>query len=59
MQIKTIVTVIQIGDNTHNQDQLITLQSFKTINISVSKPQKPIPPLELCLFFIIKFPPYL
>ena len=59
MQIKTIVTVIQIGDNTYNQDQLITLHSFNTINTIVSKPQKPIPPLELCLFSMIKFPPYL
>lgn len=40
----TINIVIQIGDNTPHQDQLITLVNFKTINTIVNKPVNPIPP---------------
>ena len=45
----TKAAVIHIGLNTHTQAQLITLQSFKTINTIVSNPTKPIPPLVLLL----------
>lgn len=52
--ITTMVIVnavlIQRGDNTHSQLQLITPQSLRVINISVSKPEKPMP-LEATAFF--------
>ena len=52
--ITTMVIVnavlIQSGDNTHSQLQLITPQSLSVIKISVSKPEKPMP-LEATAFF--------
>lgn len=33
-----------MGDNTHHQDQLITLHSFSPMNRMVSAPVKPMPP---------------
>lgn len=36
---------IQIGDNTHNQDQSITPVNFSAINRIASNPVNPIPPL--------------
>jgi hypothetical protein len=35
-----------MGDNTHHQDQLITLHSFSPMNRMVSAPVKPSPPEE-------------
>jgi hypothetical protein len=42
----TIERLIQMGDNTHHQDQLITLVSLRPINRIVSAPVKLIPPEE-------------
>jgi hypothetical protein len=42
----TRAALIQIGDKTHSQDQLITLQSLRTIKATVNKPVKPIPELD-------------
>lgn len=52
--ITPIIIEIHMGDNTHNQDHVITLHNFNTINATVNNPTKPIPPLllELLLFFI-------
>jgi hypothetical protein len=36
--------LIQSGDNTHSQDQLITFVNFNTINTIVRRPVNPIPP---------------
>ena len=38
-----IRALIQIGDNTHHQDQLITLVSLRQTNNTVSRPGSPIP----------------
>ena len=38
--------LIQIGDNTHHQDQLITLVNFSPMNNTVRAPVKLIPPEE-------------
>jgi len=47
---KTINTKgIQIGDNTHNQDQLIVPVNFSVIKRIASNPGKPIP---LALVFV-------
>jgi len=50
---------IQMGLNTHHHDQLITSQSFKTINAIAKRPQKPMPPLldpeDAILFSFIKY----
>jgi len=43
---RPIRKLIQIGDNTHNQDQVITLVSLRPTNNTVSKPVKPIPEEE-------------
>lgn len=50
---------IRIGDNTHNQDQVITLVSFSPIKRRVNNPPNPIPfdafdclLMCLCLIFI-------
>jgi hypothetical protein len=40
-------TLIQMGDNTHNQLQVITLASFKPMKRIVRAPVKPMPPEEL------------
>jgi hypothetical protein len=37
---------IHSGENTHHHDQSIYPVSFNPMNRIVSKPQKPIPPLE-------------
>jgi hypothetical protein len=42
----TIAPVIQIGDKTQSQDQLITPVNFRAIKTMVRSPQKPIPPDE-------------
>ena len=49
-----IQAVIHVGDNTHNQDQLILLVNFNTVNINVMVLINPIPPFLIVLFFIIK-----
>ena len=36
--------LIHIGDNTQNQDQVITPKSFNVIKTNVSNPANPIPP---------------
>ncbi len=41
------INEIQRGDNTHHQDQLMYPVNFKTIKTIVSKPEKPMPLLEL------------
>ena len=41
-----IRALIHKGDNTHNQDQLITLVSLRPTNNTVSRPEKPIPEEE-------------
>jgi len=43
---RPIRKLIQIGDNTHNQDQVITLVSLRPTNNTVNKPVKPIPEEE-------------
>lgn len=48
-----IATGIHIGDNTHIQDQCITLHSFNTIKAIVNAPQNPIPPLFDGLLFLL------
>ena len=40
-------TLIQMGDNTHNQLQVITLASFKPMKRTVSAPVKLMPPEEV------------
>lgn len=40
---KTKASGIHIGDNIHNQDQVITPHSFKIINVIAKSPVKPIP----------------
>lgn len=37
---------IQSGDSTHHHDHAITLVSLSVMNTMVSRPAKPIPPLE-------------
>jgi hypothetical protein len=39
--------LIQIGDNTHSHDQLMTCVSLRTMKTIVNRPPKPIPELEL------------
>ena len=38
---KTKASGIHIGDNIHNQDQVITPHSFKIINVIAKSPVKP------------------
>lgn len=45
---------IQIGDNTHNQDQSITFVNFNTIKVIVNAPENPIPERFEILSNIIK-----
>lgn len=40
-----IAAEIQSGANTHTHDQAITLHNFKTMNATVNRPHRPIPPL--------------
>ena len=47
---KTKASGIHIGDNIHNQDQVITPHSFKIINVIAKSPVKPIPADLLLLF---------
>lgn len=62
IRIKTSIREIQIGDNTHTQDHVITPSNLSTINTIVSIPQNPIPPdgdeleLELPLLIEISLP---
>jgi hypothetical protein len=55
---------IQIGDNTHHQDQLIYPMSLRTMKTIVRSPVNPIPLLEeellsaiklLCVFVDVRF----
>lgn len=43
---KAIPAVIQTGDNTHHQDHVITLHSFRVIKTIVSNPGNPMPLLD-------------
>lgn len=43
--------LIHIGENTQIQLQLITPQSFNTMNTIVSRPENPIPPETVVLLF--------
>ena len=45
----TITNGIQIGANTHNQDQVITPVNFNAINKIANKPKNPIPELVVVL----------
>jgi len=46
MKARPIRKLIQRGDNTHNQDQVITLVSLRPTNNTVNNPGKPIPEEE-------------
>ena len=46
--------VIQIGDNTHHQDQSMQFVSFNTIKAIVNSPLKPML-LPFCFLFIVLF----
>ena len=45
----TIINVIQIGANTHNQDQVITPVNFNAMNRIANNPGNPIPELVVDL----------
>ena len=45
----TITNGIQIGANTHNQDQVITPVNFNVMNRIANKPRNPIPELDVDL----------
>ena len=45
----TITNGIQIGANTHNQDQVITPVNFNAMNRIANKPENPIPELVVDL----------
>ena len=45
----TITNGIQIGANTHNQDQVITPVNFNVMNRIANKPKNPIPELDVDL----------
>ena len=45
----TITNGIQIGANTHNQDQVITPVNFNVMNRIANKPENPIPELDVDL----------
>ena len=45
----TITNGIQIGANTHNQDQVITPVNFNAINKIANSPENPIPELVVNL----------
>jgi hypothetical protein len=49
----TIERLIQMGDNTHHHDQLITLHSFNPMNRMVSAPVKLSPPEDEVLVLMI------
>ena len=42
----TNAALIQSGERTQSQDQVMTLQSLRTMNAIVKSPQKPIPPAD-------------
>ena len=44
-----ITNGIQIGANTHNQDQVITPVNFNVMNRIANKPENPIPELDVDL----------
>ena len=46
MKAIEIRALIQRGESTHNQDQVITLVSLRPTNNTVNKPVKPIPEEE-------------
>lgn len=48
----TTTNGIQIGDNTHHQDQSITLHSFKMMNANNKRPKNPIPGDVLLLLIL-------
>lgn len=53
---KSIDNEIQIGDNTHHHDQVITLVNFNTIKAIVNAPVNPIPePFEILSDIIKNF----
>lgn len=43
---KAMANPIQSGESTQSQDQVMTLQSLRTMNAIVKSPQKPIPPAD-------------
>ena len=45
----TITNGIQIGANTHNQDQVIIPVNFNVMNRIANKPKNPIPELDVDL----------
>lgn len=47
--------LIHKGDNTHNHDHAITLQSFKMMNAKSSNVLKPIPLDELLFDIVLQF----
>ena len=47
----TSAVVIQSGDSTHSQLQLITPTSFSVMKTMVRSPEKPIPPLTVLFLF--------
>ena len=55
----TITNGIQIGANTHHQDQVITPINFNVMNRIANKPKNPIPELAVVLlsdiFLNLKF----
>ena len=50
----TIPKLIQIGLNTHHQDQSILFNNFNAINKSVNNPINPIPPEFIFVWFIFQ-----
>jgi len=51
----TMIAVIHIGDNTQSQDHVMTFVNFRTINATVRRPAKPIPPDDDDVLFFILF----
>lgn len=49
----TIAIGIHNGASIHNHDHAITLHNFRVMNMIVSNPQNPIPPLEVFPFLFI------
>jgi hypothetical protein len=50
---KTKLMLIQIGERTHHQDHVITLQSLRVIKTIVRRPTNPIPPDDEVLLLLI------
>lgn len=49
------ISEIHKGDNTHTHDQVITLQSLRTINTTSKTPDKPKPPPAVPFEFLLIF----